>query len=203
METFSALLALCKRNPAVIGGFPSQRPVTWSFDVFFDLCSIKRFKQTIETPVIWDAIALIMTSLQYGIRLKLISHTNSFVCNCFYEASLNELHVLFRALAAPFANRYFTVIWAWISNHVHYFLWNVFTNLCSNFNGGLTRPPLKRSRRWIIASTFGGHTADDYSQRIFCMKYQNIGRFWFNLIIVLYELVCNKTESDGEKPGSE
>ena len=32
METFSALLA------PVTGEFPSQRPVTWSFDVFFDLC---------------------------------------------------------------------------------------------------------------------------------------------------------------------
>ena len=33
METFSALLATC----AVPGEFPAQRPVTRSFDVFFDL----------------------------------------------------------------------------------------------------------------------------------------------------------------------
>ena len=37
METFSALLALCEGNPPVTSGFPSQRPVTWSFDAFFDL----------------------------------------------------------------------------------------------------------------------------------------------------------------------
>ena len=37
METFSALLALCEGNPPVTGGFPPQRPVTRSFDVFFDL----------------------------------------------------------------------------------------------------------------------------------------------------------------------
>ena len=37
METFSALLALCVGNSPVTGGFPSQRPVTRSFDVFFDL----------------------------------------------------------------------------------------------------------------------------------------------------------------------
>ena len=37
METFSALLALCAGNSPVTGEFPSQRPVTWSFDVFFDL----------------------------------------------------------------------------------------------------------------------------------------------------------------------
>ena len=41
MDTFSALPALCKRNPPGTGGFPSQRPVTRSFDVFFDLRSNK------------------------------------------------------------------------------------------------------------------------------------------------------------------
>ena len=33
MEIFSALLAFCDGNPPVNGGFPSQRPVTRSFDV--------------------------------------------------------------------------------------------------------------------------------------------------------------------------
>ena len=37
METFSALLAICAGNSPVPGGFPAQRPVTRSFDVFFDL----------------------------------------------------------------------------------------------------------------------------------------------------------------------
>ena len=37
MQTFSALLALCEGKPLVTGGFPSQRPVTRSFCVFFDL----------------------------------------------------------------------------------------------------------------------------------------------------------------------
>ena len=36
MEIFSALLALCAGNVPVIGEFPTQRPVTRSFDVFFD-----------------------------------------------------------------------------------------------------------------------------------------------------------------------
>ena len=36
-NTFSALLALCVGNSPVTGEFPSQRPVTRSFDVFFDL----------------------------------------------------------------------------------------------------------------------------------------------------------------------
>ena len=37
METFSALLAFCAGNSPVTGEFPLQRPVTRSFDVFFDL----------------------------------------------------------------------------------------------------------------------------------------------------------------------
>ena len=55
METFSALLALCAGNSPVSGEFPSQRPVTRSFDVFFDLRLNKRLsKQSwgwwFETP---------------------------------------------------------------------------------------------------------------------------------------------------------
>ena len=37
METFSALLAICAGNSPVTGEFHAQRPVTRSFDVFFDL----------------------------------------------------------------------------------------------------------------------------------------------------------------------
>ena len=40
METVSALLALCAGNSPVTGEFPSQRPVTRTFYVFFDLCLI-------------------------------------------------------------------------------------------------------------------------------------------------------------------
>ena len=56
MEIFSALLALCAGNSPVPGEFPSQRPVTRSFNVFFDLHLNKRLsKQTwgwwFETPL--------------------------------------------------------------------------------------------------------------------------------------------------------
>ena len=37
MEAFSALLALCAGNSPMTGDFPSQRPVTRSFDVFCEL----------------------------------------------------------------------------------------------------------------------------------------------------------------------
>ena len=55
METFSALLAICAGNSPVPGEFPTQRPVTRSFDAFFDMCLNKRLsKQSwgwwFETP---------------------------------------------------------------------------------------------------------------------------------------------------------
>ena len=37
MKTLSSLLAICVENSPVTGEFPAQRPVTRSFDVFFDM----------------------------------------------------------------------------------------------------------------------------------------------------------------------
>ena len=56
METFSALLAIWAGNSLFTGEFPTQRPVTRSFDVFFDLRLNKRLsKQSwgwwFETPL--------------------------------------------------------------------------------------------------------------------------------------------------------
>ena len=55
MESFSALLAICAGNSPVTGEFPSQRPMTQSFDVFSDLrLNIRLSKQSwgwwFETP---------------------------------------------------------------------------------------------------------------------------------------------------------
>ena len=55
LETFSVLLAICAGNSLVPGEFPAQRPVTRSFDVFFDLHPNKRLSKQcwgwwFETP---------------------------------------------------------------------------------------------------------------------------------------------------------
>ena len=55
MKTFSALIALCAGNSPVTSEFPSQRPVTRSFDVFFVLRLNKRLSKKswvwwFETP---------------------------------------------------------------------------------------------------------------------------------------------------------
>ena len=45
METFCMLLAIYAENSPVAGEFPSQTPVTRSFDVFFDLRLNKRLSK--------------------------------------------------------------------------------------------------------------------------------------------------------------
>ena len=45
MEIFSALLAICAGNSPGTGEFPAQRPVTRSFDVYFDLRPNKRLSK--------------------------------------------------------------------------------------------------------------------------------------------------------------
>ena len=55
METFSVLLAICAGKSLVTGEFPAQRPVTRSFDIFFDLRLNKRLRKQwwdwwFETP---------------------------------------------------------------------------------------------------------------------------------------------------------
>ena len=72
MTTFSALLAICAGNSPASGEFPTQRPVTRSFDVFFDLCLDKRLSKqswgwSFETPScsLWrhsNVYILILTS---------------------------------------------------------------------------------------------------------------------------------------------
>ena len=50
MDLFSALLGFCVGNSPVTGEFPSQRPVTRSFDVFFDL---RLNKQLSKYSCVW------------------------------------------------------------------------------------------------------------------------------------------------------
>ena len=45
MDAFSALLAFCVGISPATGEFPTQRPVTWSFDIFFDLRPNKRLSK--------------------------------------------------------------------------------------------------------------------------------------------------------------
>ena len=84
METFFALLAICAGNLPVTGEFPTQRPVTRSFDVFFDLGLNERLsKQSwgwwFETPsrpiwrhsnVVSVQLTLIIARLTYPVGTR-------------------------------------------------------------------------------------------------------------------------------------
>ena len=48
METFSVLLAICAGNSPVRGEFPTQRPVTQSFDIREVLLHVKRERVHVE-----------------------------------------------------------------------------------------------------------------------------------------------------------
>ena len=78
MVTFSVLLVLCAGNSPVTSEFPSQRPVTRSFDVFFDLCLNKRLSKQLwgwwfETPPCswWrhcnECVANLSTALEHNL----------------------------------------------------------------------------------------------------------------------------------------
>ena len=63
METLFRVTGLLCGEFTGPGEFPTQKPVTRTFDVFFDLRHNKPLsKQTTVRLVMWDAIALIMTS---------------------------------------------------------------------------------------------------------------------------------------------
>ena len=76
METFSVLLALCGGNSPVTGEFTSQRPVTRSFDVFFDLRLNKQLRKQswgwwFETPSrsyvkvkFWSTLAFMLSFMR-------------------------------------------------------------------------------------------------------------------------------------------
>ena len=94
METFSALLAICAGNSPVPGEFPTQRPVTRSFDVYFDLRPNKRLgKQSLgwwfETlsPPLWrhrNEIQISQPTYVSTMQRRISSHWLNAYTKCAY-----------------------------------------------------------------------------------------------------------------------
>ena len=91
METFSALLAICAGNSPVTGEFPAKRPVTRSFDVFFDLQpNTPLSKQSwgrwceIPSPSLWRHCNGYMCSMVTRIGKSIVYSTAPL------QASINE-----------------------------------------------------------------------------------------------------------------
>ena len=71
-EIIFRVQALCDGNHQVKAEFPRKGKVTRNFDRRFLWCvSEKKFEQTVEMPVIWDAMALIVTRRHCNVNCKL------------------------------------------------------------------------------------------------------------------------------------
>ena len=136
MEAFSALLALCAGNSTVTGEFPSQRPVTQSFDIFFDLRLNKPLsKQSrgwwFETPCrsLWRHCNGRVGIEPLSEPIRPMQFQDSWG-SCYYHG--------------------LTSIRTWICNYFNGFLWDVITHPCPNLNEGLTRPITVEGRGQVI-----------------------------------------------------
>ena len=136
METFSALLALCVGNSPVTCEFPSQRPVTRSVDVFFDLRLNKRMSkqswdwwfETSSCPL-WRhcnvhhillrlcsrrmSFVLTKTSIMVGCCTPVIAHKTSLVILSYTQVQMSV--AFFRVIGCrrlPAAIRYLTALQA-------------------------------------------------------------------------------------------
>ena len=111
METFSALLAIYAGNSQVTGEYPAQRPLTHSFDIFFDLRLNKRLsKQSwgwwFETPSCplwphcndarrrWKESAIIyftVRCMRYSARMAKSSLVTTFSFTCTKNTLLQQI----------------------------------------------------------------------------------------------------------------
>ena len=97
MGTFSALLVICAGNSPVTGEFPAQRPLTQSFDVYFDL---RLNKQLSKQSWGWWFVTPSRSLWRHCnvIRVAHLSHNRLYTrlcdcCVCHYLTTNKELGV--------------------------------------------------------------------------------------------------------------
>ena len=141
METFSALLALCAGNSPVTGEFPTQRPVTRSFDVSLICALNKRLSKHsrgwwFETP-----------------SHPLWRHCNGMWNRSIMPWSYDNYDTVLLSSGACFTNMFFSwVSVAWISMITHCFQWDMISHPCPNFHGSLVQLMWKLWHGWLITS---------------------------------------------------
>ena len=92
METFSVLLALCAGNSPVTGEFPSQRPVTRSFYVFFGLRLNKRWSK--QSRRRWSETQSLWLWRHCNAHLYLINHHISIIQTMKLDTSVYRFNDL-------------------------------------------------------------------------------------------------------------
>ena len=99
METFSALLAICVGNSPVPGEFPAQRPVTRSFDAFFDLHPNKRLSEQMWG---WWFETLSHSLWRHCNDTPTVSHTTTYRGEGNYKNSLHSIIFHFYIMTTNF-----------------------------------------------------------------------------------------------------
>ena len=125
MEIFSALLAICAGNSPVTGELPAQRPVTRSFDVFFDLCLNKRLSKQwlglwFETPLhpLWrHCNGLASNALQLTLQTRSWQFATK-VCRtdcCFMQLEIKSPYLYTNSTPSAFVHHVISVCY----HHIH------------------------------------------------------------------------------------
>ena len=123
METFSALLGLCTGNSPVAGEFPPPRPVTGSFDVFFDLSLNKRLsKQSwgwwFETSMhpLWRHCNdfLILSIIMIKQNLTNCMPIFKYICRTTLFKSTNPVHTSFSLAIDSLSAMWYLTHWGWM-----------------------------------------------------------------------------------------
>ena len=137
MDSFSALLAFCAGNSPVTGELPAQRPVTQSFDVFFDLRLNKRLNKQSwgwwsETPssslwrhcnvLVWSFACIPPTSWTDSLtqRERPIREQARPIC----KSGLSKNRTSFQCVWYPCNYFFLTVVKIWFEHAKTRVIWN-------------------------------------------------------------------------------
>ena len=135
METFSALLAICAGNSPVPGDFPTQRAVTRSFDVYFDLRPNKRLSKQLwgwwfetQSLPLWRHRNAVVCHEQMWWKLHQISGS----LFCYMKGFNSPYHLNMENFKYIFMFRKMNLAWQWKSNGKSLFLSKANTKVDDN-----------------------------------------------------------------------
>ena len=140
METFSALRAICAGSSLVISEFPAQRPVTWSFDVFFHLrlnkwlskqlwgwwfemplhslwCHSNEFTWCHTGPVMWGFDVSFLTAFSYW-------WSETLLCSCDATSMISDIF-LFSYLFCIIHLDFIAAMFSWLDNNIKEGWWDL------------------------------------------------------------------------------
>ena len=101
MEIFSALLAICAGNSPVTGEFPTQRPVTRIFDVYFDL----RPKERLSKQWWGWWFETLSRSLWHHRNVSTCCHTHYVISTVQEPGLLRKIHVAIHVIYQRFSGK--------------------------------------------------------------------------------------------------